>query len=783
MDQSSRPLSAAPICGCFFLLLILSFVGCGGGGNGGSGNNPVQTPTITSLSMSCNPTTVTTGQTSQCAASVQGTGNFSSSVNWSVNNIAGGNSTVGTVSSSGLYTAPSAVPNPQTVNITAVSVEDSTKSSQSTLAIWRTTPSGSWQHTGPNAGTITVLAEDLSTPNVVYASSSWENTGGLWKSTDGGQTWSQFITNSLLDQTALADIAIENGGQTIYAACRGDCFFKSLDGGQSWTQTQPTQQPASTVIGAMAVNPQNGSVIYLSVPGQGVLQATDGGSTWRLLSGSPVIGVSSKTAILRNPLLVDPAQPSTLYYGTDHGFYVSRDGGTTWAGVTNGFSSGDTAFFDVATDSANNTFVIAGAPLSPYVDLYESGDHGNTWTALAQGLAVERIIPDAFTPGVIYLYGLANHYVYKSTDGGTTFAASDNGMPPAPGPGGLLAEPTGTMLSLTSARNALLATAIGQSVFRSQDGAQSWTSSTTGISRLNGADVAVDPENPSTVYLAAVDQGVYKSTDSGMTWRNIRWDMAHTVAVDPFDSSHLLAAAFDEGLIESNDGGASWQVVSNLPPPQGGTADITGLAFHPVIQGAIFVSTRGGGLGLVRSTDGGMTWNVSNGGLITDDSETSVAFDPQDAKTLFLGTGIGIFDSTDGGNNWSLQTAALVRSISIDSHTTPPTVYAAGSNLYKSGDLGQTWTTISVPFSGLGMVVTVDPSSLNSIFVAPGYGQMPQIVEWSPDGGNTWIGLNDGLGDVLLTFDGYGMAIAKSEPQMLFVVSGGNSIVRFAIGP
>src|SRR5664280_409202 len=124
-NKSSRQQSSALLLGCFCLLLCLSFASCGGGGgqgSGGGGNNPVPTPTITSLSVSCNPTAVSVGQTSQCVASVQGTGNFSSSVNWSVNNVAGGNSTIGTVSSSGLYMAPGTVPNPQTVNITAVSV-------------------------------------------------------------------------------------------------------------------------------------------------------------------------------------------------------------------------------------------------------------------------------------------------------------------------------------------------------------------------------------------------------------------------------------------------------------------------------------------------------------------------------------------------------------------------------------------------------------------------------------------------------------------------------------
>ena len=104
-----------------------------------SGNTTVtvttSTTTITSVSVSCNPASVATGQTSQCTATVTGTGSYSSAVNWSVNSVQGGNSTVGTSSSSGLYTAPSTVPSPNPVTVTATSVADTTQSGSASVAI------------------------------------------------------------------------------------------------------------------------------------------------------------------------------------------------------------------------------------------------------------------------------------------------------------------------------------------------------------------------------------------------------------------------------------------------------------------------------------------------------------------------------------------------------------------------------------------------------------------------------------------------------------------------
>ncbi len=94
--------------------------GCGGGSNPSS--------TITSVSASCVLTTVPTGASTQCSATVLGTGTFSSAVAWSVNGAAGGNSTFGTISAAGLYTAPGTAPTPAAVTIAATSTQDSSKS-------------------------------------------------------------------------------------------------------------------------------------------------------------------------------------------------------------------------------------------------------------------------------------------------------------------------------------------------------------------------------------------------------------------------------------------------------------------------------------------------------------------------------------------------------------------------------------------------------------------------------------------------------------------------------
>ena len=108
------------------MLLAVLMCSCGGGGLAPA-PTPAPAPTITSVSASCNPESVPAEQTSQCTATVAGTGSYSSAVTWSAS--------AGTISSNGLYTAPGTVPNLATVTVTAQSTEDTTKSGTTTLTI------------------------------------------------------------------------------------------------------------------------------------------------------------------------------------------------------------------------------------------------------------------------------------------------------------------------------------------------------------------------------------------------------------------------------------------------------------------------------------------------------------------------------------------------------------------------------------------------------------------------------------------------------------------------
>lgn len=747
------------------IFLIFGFAGCGGGS--GSANPGPPVPQAVSISVSPSSGFVGTTQTLQLTVTVTGTTN--QTVTWAVNGISGGNTALGTVSSLGLYTAPIQIPNPQQIAVAATSQADPTKSAVATLTVSRIRPSGQWERPGPFGGTITVLAEDVSHPGTAFAGTDLGNFGALWKTADFGQSWTPIVTNSLMDTSPAFDIAIPaSGGGSIIYICTGS-FAVSQDAGATWKVVATPSQARG-----MAVTPQDRSIIYLSVPGRGVLKSQD--STWSLLSGSPVIASGSSTAVLHNPIQVDLRQNSTVYYGTDHGMFVSRDGGSTWTQSTTGFAPGDIAVRDVSTDAANTTvFALAGDPTSTVASLYQSTDHGASWTALSFGLDAERIVPDLQSANVLYLSGLQLHAVYKSTDGGKTFIPSDTGMPSGTtsGTGLVLSGPTGTFMPFSTRASTFLSSIGGAGIFRSMDGAQTWSFSSAGLSAWQGQAIAFDPQQPTTVYLAT-SQGVFKSTDSGLTWVEIQAQSSLAIAVDPFQSMHLLAELSLKGLFESHDGGTTWTAVTSLPPiPNGGQATIIGISFHPKVQGTIFLSTQGtGNVGIVRSTDGGATYTITNTGLTNTQAASAVVANPQAPTMLFVGTLGGLFKSVDGGDSWTLSNATPTSVISFDANVIPLTVYINGA---RSSDLGVTWT----PIPGASPIVA-DPSTPNSIFMISITG--PQ---WSPDGGATFFPLTTGLGqsNIFHGLAGQGIVLAPSKPQVLLLGSLTNSVLRFPVGP
>ena len=319
--------------------------------------------------------------------------------------------------------------------------------------------------------------------------------------------------------------------------------------------------------------------------------------------------------------------------------------------------------------TSSSAWAIAVDPLTPanvYAassqGLEKTGDGGATW-ALVFTVATNAVALDPSTSGTVYAATASG--VSKSTDGGATWSSTGAGV-------GV------TTLAVDSSSPSTLYAGTGTgAILKTTDGGATWATLTTGITSVI-ASLAVDPVTPSNVYAAtggtgAAGQfqpmtatgpgGLFKSSDGGATWLDLRNGFSSTfnvVAIDPATPTTVYAGSYalqnansnlgTAGLlVQSLDGGSTWTRLSSFP-----SAHIYGLAIDPSAPSTLYTCGLGG---VLKSTDGGATWADAGNGLMPANiggipESWAIAIDPTAPLVLYASalTGVdGVFKTTTGG--------------------------------------------------------------------------------------------------------------------------------------
>lgn len=444
------------------------------------------------------------------------------------------------------------------------------------------------------------IAIDPVTAGTVYAGTS----AGVWKSTNGGANWSNVGSTVGFAFGLAIDPVVPS---TIHAASHLG-LFRSTNAGASWTRTNTS--PAN----AVAVDPNNRSVVLAATNSAGVLRSGSGGLFW----GAANNGLTNTTA---RALLFDPSQTSgspavstTVYVATDGGVFKSVTAPPpSWSPLTVGRGCQTNA---VAVDPIDPTYVYAA---TKWDGLFRSTDAGATWTPSIPN-------PTCFYPGRVQ--AVAVH----PTSPSTVYAAA------------------------------------GGCVSRSDDRGATWVSADVGASYSVTA-LAIDPATPTTVYAArdgdtgpnAAKGGVVKSSDGGATWNEVvvGWPdpnlATFALAVDPAAPATVYAGT-EAGVFRSTDGATTWSAMNAGLT----TLIINGLTIDPGDPATVYAATNGGGL--FRST-AGEAWIDVTGDLVNRQVR-AVALDPLPPNALLVATYSGLFRSSDGGASWvDAGQAILTRSI------------------------------------------------------------------------------------------------------------------------
>jgi photosystem II stability/assembly factor-like uncharacterized protein len=231
-----------------------------------------------------------------------------------------------------------------------------------TNGVFKSASSGySWSaaNKGLTSTYIRALGIDAQNPTTIYAGDV--NGGGLFKSINGGSTWSSLDLDNLILSRWVYSLAVDpkNSG-TVYAGTAGVGLFKSTNGGTSWS-TINTGLPisAGASVSALAIDPQNPSILYASVAGAGVFKSSNGGGFW----GAVNTGLPSVESLAALDLAIDPQKPATIYAAssnTSRGVFKSTNAGASWSAIATGLPSTG-AFTKLAIDPQNPETVYAGS--------------------------------------------------------------------------------------------------------------------------------------------------------------------------------------------------------------------------------------------------------------------------------------------------------------------------------------------------------------------------------------------------------------------------------------
>jgi photosystem II stability/assembly factor-like uncharacterized protein len=573
--------------------------------------------------------------------------------------------------------------------------------------------------------------------NIVYVAAIgplWSPGGerGVYKSTDGGNTWEQSL--KLDEHTGVNDVEIDpKNPSVLYATAYqrrrhtytfvsggpGSALYKSIDAGKTWEKAQ--KGLPSVELGRMdlAISPADPTVFYLIVEAAkgegGFYRSTNEAASWEKRSSHKTSGnyyseivadptdkdkvysldtwmwvstdggkqfkhVGEKHKHVDNHALwINPANTLHLLSGCDGGLYESWDGAATWQYKPN---LPVTQFYKVEVDNSSPFYYIYGGTQDnfslggPSRTRNESGITNADWFVTNGGDGFESQI-DPYNTNIVYAQSQYGGLVrYDKATGEIT------GIQPKPG--------------------------VGQKAFR-----WNWD-----------APLQVSRHQKGRVYFAA--NFVFRSDDYGNTWKTISPDLSLQLdrnklpvygrilgvdavsknestspygAVIGFSESpknaNLLYAGTDDGLIQvTTDGGGSWRRVESFPGVPTRTYVYQVLASQHSEQ-VVYASFNNHKMGdfkpyLFRSADKGVTWTPIMGNLPVRGSTYAMAEDHLDPDLLFVGTEFGVFFTRDGGKNWIQLKAGLptiaVRDIAIQQRENDLVLASFGRGFYVLDD-------------------------------------------------------------------------------------------------
>jgi PKD repeat protein len=542
---------------------------------------------------------------------------------------------------------------------------------------------------------------------------------------------------------------------TMFAGSPAGGLWKTTDGGSTWT----TNTDQLTVIGCsdIAIDPANTDVMYLATGDGdaadtysiGVLKSTDGGATWNTTGLSWTVDQGRRIS----KLLIHPSNSQIILAATSNGVYRTTNGGTSWTQVRTGnfkdmeFKPGDP-----------NTVYVSGTTF------FKSINNGQNWTQITSGLPTTGVsrMAIAVTPAnpdyVYMIVGRSSDQgllgVYRSTDNGTTFTQRTGTSPNLLGwnnNGGDAGGQAWFDLAIAvSETNADVVVVGGVNIWRSTNGGTSWainghwTGSGAPYVHADIHDLIFLPGS-GTTYFSGNDGGVFKTTNSGTAWSDISANLTiaqqYRIGLSSATENLLVSGHQDNGTNKMS--GTAW---SRIYGGDGMDCFIDRANDSRIIASYVYGDFK-------RSTNGGASWTTITTGLTgTAAWNAPIHQDPVTVNTFFCGYQ-HIFKSTNSGTNWTQLTALPLATGSVVEFAIAPSnvnyIYVVKSNnFFKSTNGGTSWTThnTGLPIASAAITnLAIHPTNPDVVWVTfSGYSSGNKVF-MTTNGGTSWTNYSTGL--------------------------------------
>jgi hypothetical protein len=487
-------------------------------------------------------------------------------------------------------------------------------------------------------------------------------------------------------------------------------------------------------------------------PGSTTLQAIS-------INGGMTRGIDNGTTITWTPMAT--SLPTTrlysAYFTSDSTFYVmtdgfgvrkTTDGGTTFTAY-NGTAPNALGCLVTRQMQRVGSDVYVSAGCRSDSGLWKSSNDGASWVRLGTATIPADSVVNSFvaTASGMVILATTTHGLFRSTNGGTNWAAANAGLAATAG----MTTPNAFAIQCAATCDTLLANVHGAGVYKSLDAGQTWTSSSSGLppNAPMASGMARDPANVGTFFVSVDGFGVYRSEDDGASWTpwgntssdpTVRY--TRQVARDPSVPGKYYATKFD-GVARTLDGGATWYA---SPLGRGTYNAIAHDAAHPgVAYGANATLLK------IPDINAPVPVPLNNGikGLMTDGA---VYQSPWDPNVLYATTtNYGVYRSIDGGASWVAKNSGLARTLGQAPRIAFSGIFRDDVYLASSGDAGigyylslsrgDSWTahngnfTQTLPNGPARKVNAVLADSARSIsqFIATDAGLYRSVT-----GGGTW---------------------------------------------